>query len=620
MASNKEINYLNKDFSVFKQQLIDYAKTYYPTNYNDFSPSSPGTMFIDMASYVGDVLSFYLDNQIQENFLQYARQSSNIYNLAYMMGYKPKVTSAASTILTFYQRVPSVLDGSTWVPDFRYALKLGANAQISADGISTSPFLVQDEVDFSFSSSLDPTEVSVYSTVDNKPQYFLLKKTRNAISSTVTSKEFTFGAPQQFPTVQITDSNIIGVLSAVDSNGNVYNEVDYLAQDVVFDSIKNTNTNDPNFSANASDTPYLLKLKQADRRFVSRFLNSTTLQLQFGSGVVSDNDETIVPNPDNVGMGLPFEKDKLTTAFSPTNFIFTDSYGVAPSNTTLSVSYLTGGGFSSNVEANTLTNLQSGNLQFTSNNLDSTTSTTIFQSFQVTNLKAADGGGTGDTLNDIRQNSIAQFSSQLRTVTQEDYLVRALSLPSKYGSIAKVFATPPLANSTSISDENVAVVDLYCLSYNNSKQLQTPSTALKNNLKTYLSQYRIIGDTVNIKNAYIINIGIEFDIIVLPNYNSNSVLSTCITALNAQFKTDLWQINQPILLRDIYRTLDGVDGVQTVKNVKIVNKAGTSSGYSEYGYDIEGATINGVVYPSIDPSIFELKYSDRDIKGRVVSY
>jgi len=613
----KNINYLNKDFNTFKQQLVDFTKTYYPNNYNDFSESSPGTMFIEMASYVGDVLSFYLDNQIQENFIQFARQENNLYNLAYMMGYRPRVTSPSTTEIDFYQQVPAILSGSVSIPDFSYALKVEANSVITSAANNVSPFLVGDEVDFSFSSSLDPTEVSVYSVVGNQPEYFLLKKTRKAISATVKSETFTFNTPQQFTTREINSSNIIGILDAFDSDNNEWYEVPYLAQDVVFDSIKNTNTNDPNFSEDSSDAPYLLKLKQADNRFTTRFLSKSVLQLQFGSGVTANNDETIVPNPDNVGLGLPFEKNKLTTAFSPTNFIFTDSYGAAPSNTTITVRYLTGGGVNSNVSSNVL-NTFTGDLNFINPNL--TGAQNIFDSFQVSNPKAADGGGSGDTNNDIRQNSISQFSSQLRTVTQNDYLVRALSLPSQYGSLAKAFATSPLATSTAITDENVAVVDLYCLSYNREKHLQTPSTTLKNNLKTYLSQYRMIGDMVNVKNAYIINLGISFDIIVLPNYNSNEVLASCITAVRTFFNINNWQINQPIILRDIFILLNSINGVQTVKDVIITNKAGTSSGYSAYGYDIEGATIEGVLYPSLDPSIFEVKYPDTDIKGRVVSF
>ena len=617
--ATKNIKYLNKDFSTLNQQLVEYAKTYYPNTYTDFTPSSPGMMFMEMASYVGDVLSFYLDNQIQENFMQFARQDANLFNLAYMMGYKPKVTNVSTVEIDFYQQVPSILSGSVYIPDFSYALQLPAGSQVGSELQTISPFLINTDVDFSFSSSSDPTDITVYSVSNNKPEYFLLKKTRSGVSSTVTSKSFTFGTPQQFQTVEINDSNIVGILDCIDSDGNVWYEVDYLAQDVVFDPIRNTNTNDPNFSDDTTDAPYLLRLKQADRRFATRFLSPTTLQIQFGSGVVANNDETIVPNPDNVGLGLPFEQNKLTTSFSPSNFLFTDSYGISPANTTLTIRYLTGGGIQSNIQSNVINQLQTEEFTFVNPNLNAVTAQYVFDSLQINNPSAADGGGDGDSVEEIRQNAMAQFNSQLRTVTQDDYLVRALSLPSQYGSIAKVYASPKLANDTT-PEEKISSLDLYCLSYDRFKNLQTPSEALKNNLKTYLSQYRMINDTVTIKNGYIINIGVNFEIIVLPNYNSNEVILTCVNALRAFFNIDRWQINQPIIFRDIYATLDQVEGVQTVKNIYFNNLNGLDNGYSEYGYDVEGATIDGVLYPSIDPSIFEVKNPNQDIKGRVVSY
>ena len=619
MAENKNINYLAKDFTVLKQQLIDYARTYFPNTYNDFTPSSPGTMFIDMAAYVGDILSFYLDNQIQENFLQYAREESNLLTLAYMLGYKPKVTSPAGVELTFYQQVPAKLSGSVTVPDFDYALKLAENASIGSTLTGTPSFLVQDPVDFSFSSSLDPTIVNVFQVTSNQPSKYLLTKTRKAISATINTTTFTFGTPQQFPTVEINDTEIIKVLDIVDSQGNVWYEVDYLGQDMVYESLQNVNTNDPNFSSDQSQVPYLLQLRTAPRRFVTRFKDSNTLQLQFGAGTVLDFDEQVTPNPDNVGIGLPFEQDKLNVAYSPNNFMFTDSYGIAPSNTTLTVRYLTGGGVVSNVQVGVLNTLSNGNLNFLQSNLNAVTAQDIFNSFAVDNLVAASGGGDGDSIEELRQNSISQFSSQLRTVTQDDYLVRALSLPSQYGQIAKVYTTPQKASEIT-ANEKITSLDLYTLAYNNQKQLEIPSTALKNNLKTYLSQYRMINDTVNIKNGFIINIGVNFDIIVLPNFNSNEVIAACIVALQTFFNIDNWQINQPIILRDLYNVLDRIQGVQTVKNIEIVNKAGVSLGYSQYGYDMQGATVNNIIYPSIDPSIFEVKYPNSDIIGRVVTF
>jgi hypothetical protein len=297
--------------------------------------------------------------------------------------------------------------------------------------------------------------------------------------------------------------------------------------------------------------------------------------------------------------------------------MFTKTYGIAPSNTTLTVRYLTGGGVSSNVAANTLT-LLAGTPIFLNTNLNSITANTIFNSLAVTNPIAANGGGDGDTIQDIRQNASANFATQLRNVTQDDYLVRTLSMPAKYGVISKAYIEPTKAQSLSAGQSN-SILDLYVLSYNSNKKLKTASPALKQNVINYLSQYKMVNDAVNIKDGFIINIGVNFDIIVLPNYNSNQVLTGCITALQDYFLIDKWQINQPILLRDIYVLLDRIDGVQTVKTVNITNLVGENLGYSPYAYDITAATSNNVIYPSLDPSIFEVKYPNQDIQGRVVN-
>jgi hypothetical protein len=618
MAVRRNIQYINKDFTELRASLINYARTYFPTTYNDFSPSSPGIMFMEMASYVGDILSFYLDNQIQETYLQYARQTNNLYELAYMFGYKPNVTQVATVDVDFYQQIPASGSVGAQSPDFSYALYVPENTTLVSSASGSVPFIIEDPIDFSVSSSGDPTEITVYQTTGNTINFYLLKKTRKAISSNINSTTFTFTVPEQFTTVEISSPNIVGILNIIDSDGNTWYEVDYLAQDTVFDSIKNTNVNDPNLSQYEGDTPYLLQLKGVQRRFTSRFLNTTTLQLQFGAGTSADTDEEILPNPDNVGLGLPFEKDKLTTAFSPSNFVFTKTYGIAPSNTTLTVRYLTGGGVGANVPANTINQVTSGNIQFLNTNLAANTADYIFGTLAVNNPAAADGGGDGDSAEELRQNSSANFATQLRNVTQDDYLVRALSLPAKYGVISKAYIEPTKAQSVQ-SRAAASVLDLYVLSFNNESKLTTASLALKQNLSTYLSQYRMVNDSISIKDAFIINIGVNFDIIVLPNFNSNEVLTKCILALQDFFAIKNWQINEPIILRDVFVVLDNVEGVQTVKNLSFSNKVGTALGYSQYAYDVTGATINNVIYPSLDPMIFEVKYPNTDIQGRVVN-
>ena len=620
---NRDIKYVNRDFASLRNALIEYSKTYFPNTYSDFSENSPGMLFMEMASYVGDVLSFYQDNQIQENFIQYARQTNNLYLLAYMLGYTPKVTGVATVDVDFYQQVPAKLEGGQNVPDYDYALEIGADTQVASTLVNNTNFVMQDSIDFSFSSSLDPTEVSVYQISGDQPEYFLLKKTRKAISSTINTTTFTFGNVEKFPTVNISDTNIVGILDITDSDGNIWYEVPYLAQEMILDKIKNTNPweNDPNFSDDKADTPYLLRLKKVPRRFVTRFTSPTNLQIQFGAGTnTQNNDEEIIPNPNNVGLGLPYEQNKIKTAFSPSNFLFTDTYGIAPSNTTLTVRYLTGGGVLANIPSNTLSTIvTTNNIKFQKDALDATLAQYVFDSVEINNPSAATGGQDGDTIQELRFNSLAAFNAQQRTVTQDDYLVRALSMPSDFGSIAKVYVEPEKLENLN-PGEIPAVLDLYVLAYNNDKKLTTASNALKRNLNTYLSQYRVINDSVRIKDAFIINIGVEFEIITLPNYNSNQVLLRCITALQNYFNIDKWQINQPILLRDLFITLDRIEGVQTVNKVDIINKVGISLGYSQYAYDIKAATQNNVIYPSLDASIFEVKNPNIDIKGRVSSF
>ena len=608
---SQDIKYLNRDFSSFRQRLIEYTKTYFPNTYTDFSPTSPGMMVMEQSAYVGDVLSFYLDNQIQENFIQYAQQTNNLYELSYMFGYRPKTTSAAQTTIDIYQQLPAIsIGGGNVAPDYSYALTVGENTTISANGLS---FLIQDKVDFATSSSQDPTDVSIYQIAGGVPQYYLLKKSRKAISATIKETTFSFTDPQQFTTVNINDGSIIKILDIVDSDGNIWYEVDHLGQEMVMDSIKNTNVNDPN---SGKDVPYLLRLKKVQRRFATRFISSNTLQLQFGAGTSNDSDEEIIPNPNNVGLGLPFKQNKLTSAYSPTNFLHTGTYGIAPSNTVLTVRYLVGGGVTSNMPANTLTSISSTNTKFNQTNLNPTTANYKFSSLASNNPTAASGGKGGDTTEEIRQNTLMLIASQNRSVTADDYLIRALSMPSDFGTLSKVFIEQPKLTDNQVS--TIETLNMHILSQNSSGQLDYPSTTLKENLRTYLSQYRMIGDNIEIRDAYIINIGVNFEIITTPNSNNNEVLLGCINEIRNHFSLDRWQINQPIMIRDLYILLDKVKGVQTVKSVKIENKAGTSSGYSQHAYDIDGATQNQVIYPSLDPSIFELRYPDTDIKGRIV--
>ena len=624
MANTKTVQYLNRDFDSLKAQLINFAKIYYPNTYNDFTDASPGMMLIEIASYVGDVLSFYTDNQIQENFLQFAKQRKNLLAIAYNFGYRPKVTSASSVNVNVYQAVPSTIVNSEYVPDFGYALILEEGTQLQSS-INNTAFYINEKIDFSNSGS-SPIDISVlnYEPGTGIPLFYLLQKTAKATAGALTTTTFTFNNPERFPTVTLTDNNIIDIISIVDSDNNKWYEVPYLAQDTIFEPTANIEANNQTLAQYSDVTPYLLKLKKVPRRFVSRFKTNNSLELQFGPGISSGADEEIIPNPDNIGLGLPYGVDKMTTAWDPSNFLYTQTYGLAPSNTTLTVTYLKGGGATSNIPSNTLTNRIGGTNTFAGSGLNSTMQNTVINSLAFNNDEAAIGGGDGDTNEEIRQNSLAMYPTQLRTITEDDYIIRTLSLPSKFGLISKAYVTQDMGISVNYSTDLLATqnpnaISLYILSKNINNNLTLSNLALKQNLKTFLSEYRMLTDGVNIKDAFIINIGVNFDIIVRPNYNNKLVLNNCLTALQSYFNIDKWQINQPIILSDIYSNLDQIEGVQTVQQVSIINKAGTSSGYSQYAYDIKGATINNIIYPSLDPSVFEVKNLITDIQGRVVT-
>jgi len=312
MAVRRDIKYVDRDFTSLRNSLISYTKTYFPDTYNDFTPASPGMMFMEMAAYVGDVLSFYVDNQFQETFIQYSRQTQNLYDLAYMLGYKPKATNAATAILEVYQQLPPTSSAGVSVPDFSYALQIPANTTVTSNLNGSLQFLTANKVNFAFSSSQDPTEITVYQTAGGVPTSFLVKKSVKALSATIKNTTFSFTNPVPFDSRTITDTNIIGILDITDNTtGDIWYEVDYLAQDAIYESIDNSNPNDPNYTQDP-DVANLLRIKSVQNRFATRFLDKTNLQIQFGSGNPSDTTEIIIPNPDNVGIGLPDNQSKLT--------------------------------------------------------------------------------------------------------------------------------------------------------------------------------------------------------------------------------------------------------------------------------------------------------------------
>ena len=645
----KSVNYLNKDFNDFRNNLIEFAKVYFPNTYNDFNEASPGMMFIEMAAYVGDVLSYYIDSSFRESLLAYAEEKRNIYNIAQSFGYKPKVTSPASTVLDVFQTVPAL----NQEPDFRYALNVKAGSQAKSSATGTT-FRTLEDCNFKFSSSYDPRIVTIFETDSGAPTKFLMKKKVKAESGNIVTETFNFGAATKYSQIKLANADVIEIISVTDSDDNTWYEVDSLARDTIFEDMENNSTNDPTSVINRDTAPYILKLRKTSRRFTTYIDENDNTILRFGAGISDNPDEEIIPNPDMVGSSLPGSPTYLTTAFDPSNFLKTKAFGLAPSNTTLTVKYAYGGGIDDNVNADDITELSSVSYEIQDDLLTTSLVNDAKGSVAVTNPKPATGGSAGQSIREVRESALGHFQAQQRAVTKEDYIIRAYSLPAKYGNVAKVhMVQDDQLNKSAQTDDlerkvtqedvdnertlksfqvgripNPLAMDMYTLGFDTRKKLTRLNQTVKENIKTYLSQYRLVTDAVNIKDAYVINIGVNFAILTKVGFNKNDVLLRCVSAVQDFFDIDRWQIGQPIVLSDIAYNISLVDGVSSVVAPKennpmglavaIENKYKIEDSYSGNFYDIESGVIEGVLYPALDPSIFEVKFPGSEIKGKVV--
>ena len=660
-GSGKNINYLGKDFDTLKQNLIDFTKTYFPNQYSDFNDASPGMVFIEQSAAIGDMLSFYQDIQLKESMLANATERKNVLALAQSMGYKPKVTTPAITTLTVYQLVPSTGIGANNKPDDRYFLKIKSGLEVNSTENSSITFTTIDDVDFASSSS---REIDVFQrTETGEIQQYLITKKVQAISAKQLSTTITVSDSTDYPTITLGDTNIISIVSVTDENNNVYYEVPYLAQETIFVEQPNTlaNNSESNIS---SDVPYILEIQKVPRRFCIKVNSDNTLDLQFGNGTFNGNDENLIPNPKNVGLGLANSIQRLNEGIDPSNFLKTNTFGVAPNGKTLTTKYLAGGGVSSNVNQSDLVSISKIQFEEDLTTIGDLTNYSLYkQSIGIENLEAAVGGKGAESIEEIRQNAIAMFGSQNRAVTRQDYMVRALSMPERYGSVAKVYVSPDgevdnnspasiLANPKNITEftnlvdsikdlskqdiqkelvkyltqkktniaevNNPFAINMYVLGYDQNKKLTNLNQAVKQNLKTYLGEYRMLTDAVNIIDGFVVNIGVDFEIMVYSNYNKREVVTNCLTELQEYFNIDNWTFNKPINISEIELILANVEGVMSVPSVTISNLCGGDGNYSTNRYNINEATKGKIVYPSLDPSIFEVKYPNKDIKGRAL--
>ena len=637
-AVQKDVKYIGREFSTIRANLIEFAKSYFPNAYNDFNESSPGMMFIEMAAYVGDTLNFYMDNQYREALLHSAEEKKNVFKLAQSFGYKPKLSNPAVAICDITVEVPAEqVNSDTYRPDLDYAPIISAQSMF--DSKSGVTFRLMDDVNFKTSSSLDTRTAIVSQEENDVPTHFKLTKQGLLQSGTQVTENFTFGDAIKFDKIILANENVVEIISCIDDDGNKWYQVPYLAQDTVYDASENNPVNSPDLSSNSADTPYLLKLIKTARRFTTYCRSDGKTEVRFGSGVSSNADEELIPNPDNVGSSLSTGLSKLDSSFDPSNFLNTRTFGLAPSNITLTFSYTFGGSLEDNVLSNQITEVNSTSIVLNSEGLNATKVNDVKDSVEITNNEPATGGSSGDTLEEVRERAMAYLSTQNRAVTLQDYITRVYSLPQKYGNIAKahIIQDEQLDQAAGGEDgekpdlkeiSNPLALNLYVLGYDHNRNFVQLNAATKQNLKIYLSQYRMITDAINIKDAFIVNVGVKFSIITQRGFNKNEVLMRCIDKVKKHFDVKKWQINQPIIVSDIAYQISLESGVASVvppvednpqkQMVVLENLFDGTAGYSTNVYDLDAATKDGVIYPSLDPCIFEIKYPDLDIEGRVV--
>ena len=592
---NVAINYTSRDFESIRRDLEDFAKRYYPNTYKDFNRASFGSLMLDTVSYVGDILSFYLDYQMNETFLDSAVEYDNVVKLARQLGYKLQTSPSSYGRLTFFVEVPASSLGlgpeSTLIP----VLQAGSTFSSTGGGFYT----LLNDVDFSLEGN--QVVVGAADTTTGIPLTYVIRATGIAVSGRTGNEQFSIGDFVRFRKVPLQISNVSNVVKVIDADGNEYFEVDHLSQNIIYKAIRNT-------TATRATVPNLLKAVPVARRFAVETLNGQTF-LQFGYGSDSNSLTNPVVDPTEVVLDLNGRTYTTDADFDPTKLIDTDKFGIGPSNTTLTVQYRFNTTSDVNAAVDTITGVASADFKFSNQgSLSLTNRTSVINSLEVTNEEQFVGSVSLPSSEEIRQRAFSYFATQNRAVTAQDYQAICYGMPAKFGMIKRVAILKD-------ADEFKRNVNIYVMSENSSGKLTVANTTLKNNLKNWITQYKMISDTIDILDAEIVNFDVSYEILTDINSNRFDVVSACNQKLAAKFamKQD---IGEPIKITDIYRELQKVNGVVDVTSVDIGLKSGGI--YSESNYDFDAAlSADGRMIEAQPNVVFELKYPNIDIKGSI---
>ena len=598
--SSKKINtppisYTARDFASIKNDLVSYAKRYYPDTYQDFSEASFGSLMLDMSAYVGDVMSFYLDYQVNESFIDTALEYRNVSRLAKQMGYKQRGAACSEGMVTFYVVVPAATTGVS--PDLRYAPVLKNGTKLGA--ATGASFTLIEDVDFGKSSN--DIVVATTNSTTGVPTSYAIRAQGRVKSGELKVQYIAVGDYERFPKFTLDDSNITEVVSVIDTSGNKYYEVDYLTQDTVYIPVVNKGV-DKNI------VPKIMKPMGVPRRFITEAQGALT-SIQFGHGSESNLTSDVVSDPSEVILDMHGRSYVTDRSFDPTNLIETDKLGIAPANTTLAIIYRANGANSINIAADSLENITDVSMKFSNpNTLSENKIREVISSLEFENEEPIVGDTTSLSSEEIKMRAYGAYAAQNRAVTQQDYRTLIYNMPGKFGSVKR-------ANIAQDKNSFSRNLNLYVLAENAAGNFITAPLALKNNLKTWISNYKMINDTIDILDGNIVNIGIEYKIMVDKEENRFSAIAQANAAIRTKFAKK-FEFAEPIKYSDIFQALKNIDQILDVIEVKIKRKTGPA--YSDVSFDIDEYTSpdgRSVMLP--ENYIFEIKYPSDDIVGSI---
>ena len=594
VTSNRQINYLSKDFNSIKTDLIDYVKRHFPSDWQDFNDASGGMALLEMIAYVGDILSFNIDRQVNEAYINRAVEVKNIVSLAENFGYTPKNTTPAVVNLSVSADLTESVSSESL-----FILKKGATVVSNFEPVVS--FETLSDVNFGSAAGRMLNTAGGTTTV-----------TVTGVSAVAgITKTFKYAASNavKFLNVTLPDTNINEVVSVSATDGSEYYQVDSLARDTIFVGEVNTD------SSSSGDAGYIMKLKRIPKRYAVERTPAGLTSIRFGPGVLMEADADIIPNPND--FVLPPTLRGSPSGFAPaaidsTNFLKTKSLGVAPQNTTIVINYRAGGGVATNVGPQTLNRFINKQLQFEKPNMASLSAAitqNIFDSVTCSNGEQASGGEEAESVESIRENAVYNMNSQMRCVTLQDYQTRIMSMPSQFGSVFRSFVRKDPTNNLG--------VQLYVTTRNSVGQLSYPSTVIKNNIETYIKNFKSFSDTIRITDGRIINIGVNFTVVPNADANESETLMECMLVLQRIFDTTRTNFNDSVIIPEIQASLQSLQKVRSVPEVKIINRVGNVSGklYSGTEFNIKANTSSGIVKFPVD-AVWELKYPNFDIIGR----